>query len=145
MRCGQGMVSQITDNALRGGYGLNAVALAIAIPWTVAQGIYLPLFACLKLEIPIWEFLKQVWTRPLLCSLPFALALAFGRAMFPHSDVLGLGAGGLLGAIVLAICYWIWVVPASWKQRILRRFAGPASTPVLLEPADEALVSLSKD
>jgi hypothetical protein len=138
-----GVAIALASIALHFGYGLRAVAMSMAIPWTLIHGVYLPLFTCRRLKIPLWEFFSHVWTRPLLCSLPFALALAFGRVMFPHSDVLGLIVGGLLGGIVLAICYWIWVMPPSWKQRILGRFAGQSSEPTgLLEPADEGLVSM---
>ena len=82
---GAGVAILLAYLALRGGYGLHAIAFAIAIPWSIVQGVYLPWFTCRKLEIPVLEFLTHVWTRPLLCSIPFGLALAAGPHRIPAS------------------------------------------------------------
>jgi O-antigen/teichoic acid export membrane protein len=108
----------LTYGAIRAGGGMNAIALAMGIPWSIVHGVYLPIYACRRVKIPIWEFLKEVWTRPLLCAVPFSVCLLAGRLAFPAKPLPALMAGALLGALALAICYWIWVLPPAWKDKI---------------------------
>jgi hypothetical protein len=46
-----GVAIALASIALHFGYGLRAVAMSMAIPWTVLQGVYLPLFTCRRLKI----------------------------------------------------------------------------------------------
>jgi hypothetical protein len=53
--------------------------------------------------------------------------------------VASLGAGAILGGIVLGVCYWIWVLPVKLKQRIKGRFSNRgADSTELAGPAAEA-------
>lgn len=106
---------------IRSGGGLDAVALAIGIPWSIVHGIYLPIYACRRVRIPILEFFREVWTGPLLCAAPFAVCLLAARWAYPTEPILALTVGGLLAGIALAISYWIWVVPPAWKHRIWKK------------------------
>ncbi len=100
--------------------GLTAVALGMCLPWFLAHGIYLPIYACRRLELPLRTFFKDVWLRPLISMIPFGLALWMGQHFFAGRPLASLMAGCVSGGCVLATCYWIWAIPRPWKHRILK-------------------------
>ncbi len=91
-----------------------------------------------------WNFLEKFGRDPLLCAVPFAVCLFAAKWAFPTKPLLALTVGGLLAGMALATCYWIWVLPPAWKQKVWKTlglgrfaktsFAEPAkavhSTPV---------------
>jgi len=99
--------------------GILAVALALAIPRVLLNGIYLPVHACGRLGIPVRHYLKTVWTPPLASCLPFAACLGAARLLLPHSPFLALVAGGASGGLLLSVFYWRYVLPPPWRQRVL--------------------------
>jgi O-antigen/teichoic acid export membrane protein len=125
--------------------GLIAVAIAVGVPWTIARGIYVPIYACRRLEIPLWQFLKSMWAGPLACMVPYVACLLAGRTIFPAGPILALLFGGGLGGLCLALCYWRWVLPRSWKVKILtkvtavlRRLSfGRIPPPAVAPPVEE--------
>lgn len=120
---------------LANGGGLPVVALAIGIPWTFAHGVYLPLHTCRSLGIRPAQFFRSVWGGPLAHALPFGLILAAARWVYPHQPLQALLGGGILGGLLLAVTYWIWVLPEPMKRRILRPFNRGRSAPqITAEP-----------
>jgi O-antigen/teichoic acid export membrane protein len=99
--------------------GVRGVAVAVSIPLTIVSGIYLPVYACRRLQIRAHTFWREVWRGPILCALPYLACLVAGRLLFResalHAVAAGVGAGGLL----LAIAYWRTVLPERWKRRLL--------------------------
>jgi O-antigen/teichoic acid export membrane protein len=55
--------------------GLIGIAVAISIPLTIVHGIYIPVFACKHLKIPIRQFIINVWKGPVLCCIPYTVCL----------------------------------------------------------------------
>jgi O-antigen/teichoic acid export membrane protein len=106
---------------LANGGGLVSVALAIGIPWTLAHGVYLPLYTCKRLEIRPLTFFRSVWCGPLLHALPFIVILATARWIFPDQPLYSLLGGGIIGGGVMATTYWIWVLPNTMKRKILTK------------------------
>ena len=58
---------------------------------------------------------------PLLCAIPYALALAAASALFAADPWTHLVAGGLGGGIVLTVLYWFFALPTAMKGRIVQR------------------------
>jgi O-antigen/teichoic acid export membrane protein len=125
--------------ALAFGGGMNAVALAIGIPWSIVNGIYLPLYMCRRLHMPIQRFLKDVWLTPVSCALPFALALAGGQIAFPAQPLWALGSGGLAGALILLLLYWLWVIPDDIKDSLRRTLGLAPRIKAVVAPSQEEL------
>lgn len=97
--------------------GVLGVAVAVAVPLTIVSGVYLPVYACRRLEIPAGTFWREVWRGPVLCALPYLACLVGARLLLRdplHALVAGVGSGGLL----LAIAYWRTALPDRWKARI---------------------------
>ncbi len=112
-----------TCAAFHYGGGLNSIALAMGVPWTLIHGVYLPIYTCRRLQIPLRSFLKEVWMGPILCAIPFGACLLAGRLIFATQPIAALAVGGMLGSITLAACYWVWVLPSEWKHKI-RKMCG---------------------
>lgn len=91
---------------------LSLVALAVTAPWAIVHGIYIPMYACARLNLSIGGFLLESWTRPLLSVVPFTGCLIAANAMFPSAAFKALLVGGTTGAVLLALTYWKWAFPA---------------------------------
>jgi O-antigen/teichoic acid export membrane protein len=107
--------------------GVLGVAVAVSVPLTIVSGIYLPVFACRRLEVSARAFWREVWRGPVLCALPYLACLVGGRLLFRDSSLHAVAAGVSLGGLLLAIAYWRTALPERWKARIrglrLRRAA----------------------
>ena len=105
------------------GGGLVAVSVAISVPLTIANGIYVPMYACRQLGLPVRRYLTDTMKGPLLCGVPFAAALAVPQLV--TADALTrLLLGAALGGPILAALSWRYVLPASLKRKISDRMVG---------------------
>jgi O-antigen/teichoic acid export membrane protein len=107
-----------------GEWTINEVAVAVGVPVALYSGVYLPLYTCRKLQVPVAHFFRQVWLLPLACMLPLALILVAARfALFPGNRLKAAIAGIALGALVLIPCYWRAALPDRWKASLLGRLS----------------------
>jgi O-antigen/teichoic acid export membrane protein len=123
--------------ALRWGAGITAIALAIALPWSMLYGIYLPFYACRRVHISIKSFLKDVWIGPISSVIPFSLCLLFAKWSFSQTPVLALLVGAMSGGLVLLVCYWFLIFPEEWKNKVRIRL-GSNPTEVADAPHPDA-------
>lgn len=111
------MLSRLSPN-------LMGAALAVTIPLTLFEGIYLPWYATQQFNISTTRYAQRVWGLPLLCVLPFAMTLLGVRAMYLEQPSIALMAGMILGGLVLGVVYWHRVVPLSLRESIWRKLLG---------------------
>jgi O-antigen/teichoic acid export membrane protein len=131
------LAAVFTYFALASGGGMKAVAVAIGLPWSIANGIYVPYYACRRLHISLVSFFKDVWTVPLLCAIPFALALATGQYLFPLQPIWAMASGGCAGALILLVLYWLWIMPEGPKVRVRQMLGFPLGAKPLPVSADK--------
>lgn len=84
------------------GWGLVGAALSVAIPLSLVNGLYVPVYACRRIGIPVLEYLIQANRSPLLCAVPFGMCLLGARLVFRESALLAIGVGVTVGGMVLA-------------------------------------------
>ncbi|MGE4092140.1 MAG: oligosaccharide flippase family protein [Candidatus Binatia bacterium] len=112
--------------------GLMGAALAVTIPLTLLDGIYLPLYACRQFALPFAHFLRRTWYQPLRCTIGFALCLTLARLYFYNQPVSALLVGLVGGGAVLAFTYWRRVLPLSVREPVKQWFAKTARQPATL-------------
>lgn len=119
-------------------WGLVGAAIAIAVPLTVVNGVFVPLYACRRVGVPTRRYLVSAFRDPALCALPFCLILIGARVIFEGSPLTALTVGCASGLGVLLPLYWRLALPSRLKMKLsqkLRRFSrpdaqeGPASLP----------------
>jgi O-antigen/teichoic acid export membrane protein len=93
-----------------GRHELWLVALAVSIPWSLVHGLYIPLYACAKLDMRFSRFMLESWTRPVLSVMPFGLCLLMANMAFPDAPLNALLFGGVPGSLLLAALYWKWAL-----------------------------------
>jgi O-antigen/teichoic acid export membrane protein len=103
--------------------GLVVVAAVIGLAFTLVHGIYLPVYACRRLELPLSAFLARSWRTPAACVLPYAACLYAAHRFLGHSPVVALCAGCGSGGLALLLTYWLWIVPESWRKRLWKNAA----------------------
>jgi len=103
---------------------LVGVALAIAIPITIANGIYVPIYTCRRLDMSLRRCITEALQTPVLCSIPFVVSLVAVRFLFADSYVLELIVGAAVGGCILTPLYWRYLLPAGLKQKTARWVAA---------------------
>ncbi len=98
--------------------GLIGVAICLGIPWTIANGLILPIYASKSFDLSASELISETWKKPLLCCLPFLGCLLLVRYMHFGNVVYSLFWGIFLGGCSLASTYWFQVIPSAWKNKI---------------------------
>jgi len=101
--------------------GLVAVALAVTVPLTIANVVYIPLYACRKLGLPLRRYWVDTLRGPVLCAIPFAFCLLGARMVFEGQPVVSLVSGACAGGATLAFLYWRYVLPSSYRTRLQER------------------------
>jgi O-antigen/teichoic acid export membrane protein len=101
--------------------GIVGVAVCVVTPMFLVSSIYIPVYACARLDIAIGHFLKRVWLVPLACCVPFAGCLIAAKLVFPERALPALLVGLGTGSILLGLAYWRYAIPASTKGKIMGR------------------------
>lgn len=109
--------------------GLQGIALAVAVPTTLVNALYIPARACRCLALPLRVYLLRALGTPLACALPFALSLVLIRVQLSGHPFKALAAGAIVGTLILAPLYWRYALPITLKRGLfvrlgLARFAG---------------------
>lgn len=102
--------------------GLVGAALGVVIPLSLINGIYLPVYTCRRVQMPLVRYLRESLLGPLACTLPFAACLAAARLLFADRPHIALACGLVIGGLVGGITYWRYVLPASLTASITTRF-----------------------
>jgi hypothetical protein len=104
-------------------WGLVGAAVAIAVPLTLVNGVFVPLYACQRVGVPIRRYLVAAFRDPALCALPFCLCLIAARFIFAASPMTALAVGCVSGFGILLPLYWRLALSSTLKARLLRKFA----------------------
>jgi O-antigen/teichoic acid export membrane protein len=67
--------------------GLIGAALAIVIPRFVSTNLFLPWYACQQVGLNLWRYIRDSYTRPILCSVPSVVLGAFLVNLFPPANL----------------------------------------------------------
>jgi len=102
------------------GVGLAGVAIAVTLPLTVMNIVYLPILIRRQLGISIGHYFLDVTIGPAIHVFPFAVCLVVARFVFNTKPLIGFIWGSLVGGTILAILYWRYVVPSRIKMRVFR-------------------------
>lgn len=129
--CAAGMAF-VTLGPLR--WGLPGAALAVAIPLTIVNGVYVPIYVCRRLKISVWRYAYESARVPAFCSVPFALCLFGARMVFVDRPLAALIAGCVTGGCVLFLLYWRSVLPISLKKCVIARVTRGRPQPATQSP-----------
>jgi O-antigen/teichoic acid export membrane protein len=105
-------------------WGLVGAALALTIPLSVGNGIFVSVYASRQLGVPLGEYWRRVLLEPIACVTPFALALVVVRVYLGHRPVLALLVGCLAALPTLAPVYWRYLLPPSIRTRVIAALPG---------------------
>jgi len=97
-----------------------AVAIAVTLPLTIANFLYLPILIRHRVGLHIGKYFLSVSAGPVILALPFGICLVGARLFFQTKPLTGLLWGGSVGSLALAALYWRFVLPVGLKMRILR-------------------------
>ncbi len=114
--------------------GLIGVALAVTIPMTLVNGVYVPIYACRQLKMNVATYFVACVKGPVLCAIPFSACLIGGRYAFPDQPLYALISGSAAGGMVLLPLYWWLVLPQKFKKKLTGN-ATRESGPVVPQPS----------
>jgi O-antigen/teichoic acid export membrane protein len=100
------------------GWDLAKASALLAISVTAGLGILRSVYGCLKLKIPIMQFLRGTFLQPFACGLPFAACLGINRIFIVDQPVISTSIGLFSAVAVLGPLYWRYVVPESKRAKI---------------------------
>jgi hypothetical protein len=101
-------------------WDLFSVAIGLVVPTAIVDGLIVPLFVCRVFGFGLTDYYHNTWLRPIFCVAPFAGCLMLTRHVL-GGEPLSLLVALALSTAVLAITYWIAVLPLSIRNGILRR------------------------
>jgi O-antigen/teichoic acid export membrane protein len=100
------------------GWGITGGALAAVVPQALLYGIFIPVYACRLVGLPVAKYLMKTVPGPVMANVPLALSLLASRMLWPNSIAANLLGGLSVGALFLGIVYWNRVVPMRIKARV---------------------------
>lgn len=92
-------------------WGIAGVAVAITLPLTVMNVIYLPFLIRQRVGLDMRQYFLSVAVGPVVHVFPFAICLVVARIIFDTAPLRGLVWGGLTGGVFLAVVYYRYVLP----------------------------------
>jgi O-antigen/teichoic acid export membrane protein len=110
-------LAYLTLGLLKG--GLATTAVAITVPLTVLNAVYMPVYICRRLNLSLKTYYRETMYGPLVCVIPFGICLLGARLIFHDVPFAGLIWGGGVGGILLFTLYWLYVIPDRVKMSLL--------------------------
>ena len=101
------------------GWGLAGTAIALTLPLTILNVVYLPLLICRRVGLGLKQYLLSVAVEPTVHVMPFVICLIVARLVFRAEPLTGLLWGVAIGGPVLLTLYWRYVLPDRIKTRLL--------------------------
>jgi O-antigen/teichoic acid export membrane protein len=119
--------------------GLLGVAVGTAIPHLVLVTLVFPFLICRVLRLPLWHFFRMGVIPPLLCAVPFGLALKTADWLWPAGSMWQLALMGSLTAPLFLISAWLVglraedreVVKAALSKAVRARTARADAPPLV--------------
>ena len=107
------------------GPSLSGFAALIGFTMFFGNGILIPAYSCKVLEIPLFEYVRQVFVPVLLLAAP-PLAGVYGIDAIMHfrGFMAVIPCAGY--SLVVAVLYWLWLLPDAHKL-VLRQKIGLAT------------------
>lgn len=100
--------------------GLVGAAIAITVPLTLINLVYLPIYGCRILDLRIGAYFYNTMCGPLLCVAPFGICLFATRVIFANELLKALAYGLVVGGIAMIPLYWRIAIPTSLRNHIRR-------------------------
>lgn len=97
---------------------LTGFAVAIVIPFSLVNLVYLPICASRAVKIRYWDFIRRVVPVPTLAVVPFIIALLITAMVWGTQLDLRVFAGLAASGAVIGVTYWLVAVPLSLKKRV---------------------------
>ena len=95
--------------------GVYGVALGTTIPLLFFKGVMLPRFVCKVTGTPFRKIVTEAMVPAVLCSLPFAIAVAVTGTYLPAASFLGFLFQA--GVLFSAYAVWVWFVGMDVESR----------------------------
>jgi O-antigen/teichoic acid export membrane protein len=135
----EGIANLILSIALVPSLGIVGDALGTAIPLSFTCIVFLPRHMKKRIGVPVWTFLRQAYTLPILLTLPLVAALWLANRFFYPRNLIEL----TLETLAVSSIYGVGML---WAYRTNRAFhvaeiAG-LTRPVSLEQPPQAVVAV---
>jgi len=101
------------------GWGLPGAALAVAAALTAGNGIFVPIYACRRLGLPVVDYARRAYLLPILCALPYAACLIATRRLLDDRHPLVAIVCGLAATAMLPPLYWRYLLPGRVREQVL--------------------------
>lgn len=102
-------------------FGLFGVALTVGIPLSIANGLYIPWYACRKMNLNVFAFFWNTWRYPIILNLPLVCCLVLIKHIPTGNAIVKLLLAATCGSIILVAIYWRWVLPVALKSKIFMK------------------------
>lgn len=99
-------------------WGTLGAAVAVTLPLTIVNLVYLPLFVCRQTGLGLRRYFLSAVAKPMLRVAPFGACLVGARLMFPAKPLVSLVSGAATGGAILSVLYWRYVLPDKLRAKI---------------------------
>lgn len=96
-------------------WGLLGAALCFALPQVLVDGFITPWYACRVVGVSKRSYLWRTFVRPLLCVVPFAVALIAATEAASGYPVVAMSIIAV-GSMISGLSYLKWLFPAVMKK-----------------------------
>ncbi len=108
--------------------GLIGAALALVIPYSLGNGVFVLVYTCRIVGVPTGEFCRRAFLVPLISALPLVAGLLTLRVVFDERPVIALAAGLTWSAAVMLPILWFFVLPDTFRARVLQKLRPSAAS-----------------
>lgn len=94
-------------------WDLIGAALSVALPLLVGNGLFIAIYACRRLGVPVTEYVRRALGPPIACAIPFGFCLASIR-MLSSDPLTAVSLSGIAIVVLVGPLYW-WRYAAQVK------------------------------
>jgi O-antigen/teichoic acid export membrane protein len=101
--------------------GIIGAALAVVIPYTVGNGVFVMLYTCRRVGVPVGEFLRDAYLVPSACAIVLAAGLLIVRVTLDGHPTLSLVVAAFVMAAVVGPTTWRFALSPDQRRKVMRK------------------------
>jgi O-antigen/teichoic acid export membrane protein len=101
--------------------GLIAAAFSLVIPYTLGNGVFVMVYTCRRVGVPLGEFVRKAYLAPVACGIALAAGLSIVRITLAARPLLSLIAGVLVAAAIVGPTLWRFALPDHLRRKVMRK------------------------
>jgi O-antigen/teichoic acid export membrane protein/peptidoglycan/xylan/chitin deacetylase (PgdA/CDA1 family) len=114
-------------------------ALLAVVPLSLVNGVIVPIYACRRIGLSVFEYVSRAFTKVLAIGIPLSVSLAILAEMYSAGWLLSIFLGAIY-LLAISALYYKFILPVTYQRQLVGFVRHWVLTVVSISGVDRALL-----